>query len=95
LGLDWTGIWPGIRIGRYEREGWLLDYTLATYRFDVACLLGRWTEGSDGEGLSVMCVLAERVGVREWAKKRETGDVLLGGGADERKGERRRGSALI
>jgi hypothetical protein len=40
-------------------------------------------------------VLAERVGVREWAKKRETGDVLLGGGADERKGERRRGSALI
>jgi len=41
FGLDW--ILAGIRIGRDERAGWLLDYTLATV-FDVAC----WADGTEG-----------------------------------------------
>jgi hypothetical protein len=51
----WIGFWPGFGLGgRYERAGWLLDYTLATV-FDVAC----WADGDTGirgEGLSVICV---------------------------------------
>jgi hypothetical protein len=85
-------IWPGIRIGRYEREGWLLDYTLATF---LMWLAGQMDRGIRWRRVERNMCVAERVGVRGRAKKRETGDVLLGGGADERKGERRRGSALI